>query len=121
MVLQRILRCFQLTSGLEVNLSKSILVGVGCTDNDLQPMADLLHCGMRRLSCQYLGQPIGTDPRSKVLRYQVIEKFENKLSSLKRQYSSMETRILLIKANISNSPMYYMPHRGRFCLMIGFG
>lgn len=104
MVPQQILRCVQLTSGLEVELSKSIL-GVGCTDNVLQPMADILHCGIRRLSCLYLGQPIGTDPRSKALWYPVIKKFENKLSSLKRQYSSMETRILLIKVNISNSPM----------------
>lgn len=32
LALKRILRCFQLVSGLKVNISKSMLVGVECSE-----------------------------------------------------------------------------------------
>ena len=56
----------------------------------------------------YLDFPIGAKPRSKALWDPVIEKFEKSLSSWKKQYLSMDGRIILIKACLSNLPIYYM-------------
>lgn len=42
--LKRILRCFQLALGLKIKLSNNFLVGVGCTKDNIQILADRLHC-----------------------------------------------------------------------------
>lgn len=36
---KRIPRCFELSSWLKINLAESMLVGVGCADEDIQPLA----------------------------------------------------------------------------------
>eukprot|EP00268_Persea_americana_P068178 TRINITY_DN94600_c0_g1_i1.p1 TRINITY_DN94600_c0_g1~~TRINITY_DN94600_c0_g1_i1.p1 ORF type:complete len:122 (-),score=6.04 TRINITY_DN94600_c0_g1_i1:163-528(-) len=81
---KRILRCFQIVSGLKINLSKSFLVGVGCLEKNIQTLADVLHCRKGSLPFQYLGLPIGANPRSTSMWNLVVEKFENKLSTWKR-------------------------------------
>ena len=108
MALKRILRCFQLVSGLKVNIFKSLLVGVGCSEETTQSLAAMLHCKWGRLPLLYLGLPIGVKSRSKSLWDPVIHKFEKKLSSWKRQYLSLGGRITLIKDCLSNIPVYYM-------------
>lgn len=60
--LKRILRCFQMVSGLKINLSKSYLVGVGCSEENIQILATRLHCRKGSLPCQYLGLSIGANP-----------------------------------------------------------
>lgn len=37
LVLKRILRCFELSSRLKINLAKSVVVVVGCSDEVIQP------------------------------------------------------------------------------------
>lgn len=39
LALKRILQCFQLVSGLKINISKSILVGVKCAEETIQSLA----------------------------------------------------------------------------------
>ena len=40
----RILRCFQLSSGLKINLNKSSLLGVGVDDTEVDSFARKAHC-----------------------------------------------------------------------------
>lgn len=40
--------------------------------------------------------------------YSIVEKFEKKLSTWKRQYLSIGCRVNLIKSTLSNPPIYYM-------------
>lgn len=54
----------------------------------------------------YLGLPIEANPRLNILWDLIIEKFENKLSKRKRQHLSLGERITLIKATLSNLPVY---------------
>lgn len=108
LALKRIFRCFQLVSGLKINISKSMLVGVGCSEDIIHALADLVHCKVGRLPISNLGLPIGTKPRSKALWDPLIGKIEKRLSSWKNQHLSLGGRIALIKACLSNIPVYYM-------------
>lgn len=108
LALQRILRCFQLVSGLKINFSKSMLVGVRCSEDIVHALAEMVHCKVGRLPISYLGLPIGMKPRSKALWDPLIGKIEKMLSSWKKQYLSLGGRITLIKACLSNILVYYM-------------
>lgn len=79
-----------------------------CSEEIINPMADRLHCRVGWLPFQYLGLPIGANLRSKALWSLVIENFKKKLSSCKRHYTYLGERITLIKATLSNLPVYYM-------------
>ena len=88
-VLKRVLRCFQLVSGLKINLSKSFLVGVGSMEDHIALMARRLHCQVSQLPFQHLGMPVGGTPSRKAMWTLVIENFERKLSKWKSQCLSL--------------------------------
>ena len=94
--------------GLKVNLPKSSLVGAGCSKETIQLLAERLHCKKGSLPFRYLGLPIGANPRTVSMWDPMVEKFEKKLSSWKRQYLSFGGRITLIKSSLSSLLVYYM-------------
>ena len=104
----RILRCFQLISGLKINFGKSRLSGIGVDEQVLQIWADLLHCSIESLPCNYLGLPLGANPRSKNIWQPVIDRFNSRLSRWKGSQLSMAGRVTLIKSVLSSLPTYYM-------------
>jgi hypothetical protein len=53
-----LLICFELVSGLKVNLAKSVLVLVGDVSN-VGAIAEVLGCEVRSLPIPYLGLPLG--------------------------------------------------------------
>ncbi|XXG72211.1 hypothetical protein AAC387_Pa07g1359 [Persea americana] len=108
LALRRILCCFQLVSRLKVNISTSLLVGIGCSKESTKELADIIGCKAGRLPILYLGLPIGAKQRSKLVWDPVIANFERKLSSWKKQYLSLGGRITLINSCLSNLPVYYM-------------
>ena len=67
LALRRILRCFQLVSGLKINISKSMLVGIGCSEETTRSLANIIMCKSGKLPIIYLGLPIGAKARSKTL------------------------------------------------------
>ncbi|GJW81523.1 putative reverse transcriptase domain-containing protein [Tanacetum coccineum] len=78
-----ILKCFELSSGLKVNISKSRLVGVGVSSSDVESLVAALGCSHEFLPFTYLGLPVG-----KRMRYYdgwnaVINRFRDQLSSWK--------------------------------------
>lgn len=102
------MRCFQLISELKVSLSKSSLVGVSCSEGVVRSMASIMHCKLGKLPLTYLGLPIGARARSTTLWKPVIERAEGKLSNWNKRYLSLGGRITLIKACLSNLPIYYI-------------
>lgn len=64
-VLKRILRCFELYSSLKINLSKSLMMGVGTMDEEIQTLASKFHRKSGKLPLFYLDLPIGGKVRSK--------------------------------------------------------
>lgn len=83
-------------------------MGVGVSDDLLQPIASRLHYKINHLPIQYLGMPISVNSKSKVVWNPIVEKFVSKLSRWKSQHLSLGGRITLIKSTLSNLPMYYI-------------
>lgn len=106
--LKYILEIFERISGLKVNFSKSSLAGMGVEDRDISRYAQILRCRVEQWTMKYLGMPLGGNQRSCVFWDPVDEKVNKKLSSWKKSYISLGGRITLIKAALSNLPVYYV-------------
>lgn len=106
--IQKALIIFHLLSGLQVNFHKSSLAGVNTSPPWLQLAAHSLRCKIGSIPFVYLGLPIGGSP----LRIQawdpIIDKFSRKLASWKGKLLSIGGRLTLIKASLSNLPLYFM-------------
>nr|XP_025628683.1 uncharacterized protein LOC112721874 [Arachis hypogaea] len=59
----RLLRCFELMSGLAINFEKSSLIPVSCERMWVRRMCRLLGCKEASLPVRYLGIPLGANPR----------------------------------------------------------
>ncbi|CAL5358449.1 unnamed protein product [Camellia sinensis] len=106
--IKRILRCFEIMSGLQINYHKSVVCGVGISSTLCQEFASKLHCIYQNLPLKYLGMPLGANPSRKLTWQPVIEKFKLKLASWKRRFLSFAGRLTLIKAVLSSLPIYYL-------------
>jgi hypothetical protein len=102
-----LLICFELVSGLKINLAKSILVPVGEVSN-VGPLAEVLGCEVGTLPIPYLGLPLGSRFKDKASWNGVVEKSIRTLTSWKRMYLSKGGRIALIKSTLSNLPTYLL-------------
>ena len=60
--LKRILRCFEVLSGLRINYHKSVVCGVGVSEETLNRVAESLHCVSHHFPVKYLGLPLGASP-----------------------------------------------------------
>ncbi|XP_028116127.1 uncharacterized protein LOC114313894 [Camellia sinensis] len=91
--IKRILRCFELMSGLKINFHKSVLSGVGVNEEDIKDFVSVLHCHSQKLPITYFG----ANPRRKSTWKPVIEKVKKKLASWKGKMLSFARIITLIK------------------------
>ena len=107
--IKRILRYFELISGLKINFSKSMLVGVNTSVSELQECAKLLKCKSGELPFSYLGLPLGADP-SRISTWQpIVERFKKRLALWKRNLLALGGRITFIKSILANLSIYFMP------------
>ncbi|XVE89968.1 hypothetical protein DITRI_Ditri20bG0039100 [Diplodiscus trichospermus] len=105
---KRVLRCFQVISGLKINFSKSRLVGVGVDRQVVEVWASNIYYKVDSLPIVYLGLPLGVRGNSVVAWNPVVQKFERKLSGWKSSCLSTEGRITLIRSVLASLPLYYM-------------
>ncbi|XP_028055291.1 uncharacterized protein LOC114259471 [Camellia sinensis] len=75
LTIKRILRGFEIMSGLKVNFHKSSVCGVGVTDMEVSEFADLLHCRRQKLPFTYLRLLLGASPRRVATWKLVIERY----------------------------------------------
>ncbi|XP_028087686.1 uncharacterized protein LOC114288382 [Camellia sinensis] len=59
---KRILRCFEVMSGLKINFHESVVCGVGVSDTMVHDFTSTLHCLCQKLPLKYLGLPLGANP-----------------------------------------------------------
>ncbi|XP_010258726.1 PREDICTED: uncharacterized protein LOC104598390 [Nelumbo nucifera] len=92
----------------KVNFEKSCVVGVNMEEGEVRETAKVLGCEVSKWPLNYLGLPLGDNPKRESFWNLVVESFEKKLVSWKRNYLSMGGRITLIKATLANLPIYFL-------------
>lgn len=106
--IKRILRCFELVSGLKINYQKSVVCGVGVEFDVLANLAVKLNCKTSSLPLSYLGLHLGPSPSKRKTWKPVIEKVKARLACWKRRMLSFAGRLALIKSVLSCLPVYYL-------------
>ena len=101
------LTCFQVFTGLKVNVGKSEIVPVGEVRN-IQSLANILQCRVGSLPMTYLVMPLGTLYKTPSIWNPILERMEKKLSSWKQLYLSKGGRLTLLKSTLSSLPTYYL-------------
>ncbi|KAL1326310.1 hypothetical protein AAHE18_13G219100 [Arachis hypogaea] len=105
---KRLLRCFELMSGLSINFDKSNLIPINCEQQWSRRMCSLLGCKEATLPVRYLGVPLGANPRLVKTWKPIIDKVEKKLSLWKSKILSKAGKLVLIKAVLNSLPVYYL-------------
>jgi hypothetical protein len=77
--------CFEVVSGLKINLSKLELVPVGIV-NDIGGLARTLGCRVPFFPMKYLGLPLRALYKAKLIWDGILQKMERHLTSWKRLY-----------------------------------
>lgn len=104
-LISKVYECF---FRLKVNIAKSSLVGIGIDDMVLSSYVDNFGCRVESWPLKYLGMLLGGNPRAACFWDPVLERVQKKLICWKKSYVFLGERITLIKAAMSNVPVYYM-------------
>ncbi|XP_071695209.1 uncharacterized protein [Rutidosis leptorrhynchoides] len=88
-------------------MSKSSLYGIGVKCEEIDRMARIFGCSVRKMPFTYLGMPIGQNMCKKYSWDPIVEKLKKRLSGWKSRTMSFGGRLTLIKAVLSSIPLYY--------------
>ncbi|GJR84160.1 RNA-directed DNA polymerase, eukaryota [Tanacetum coccineum] len=103
-----ILNCFFLALGLQINVHKCQLLGVGVSNNVVQQAADSIRCSILNNQFQYLGVMVG-DNMSRLKAWDdIILHIKSRLSKWKVKTLSIGGRLTLLKSVLDASPIYTM-------------
>nr|GEY89195.1 RNA-directed DNA polymerase, eukaryota [Tanacetum cinerariifolium] len=104
----QVLQCFYLASGLNINVQKSNLMGVGVNHYDLFEAASKLGCFILNTPFKYLGVTVGSSI-SRVRAWEdSLRKLKLRLSKWKSKTLSIGGRLTLLKAVLGATPIYVM-------------
>ncbi|KAK3206429.1 hypothetical protein Dsin_020475 [Dipteronia sinensis] len=106
---KRLLRCFELVSGLKINFHKSRVARVGIVKaEESARWATTFKCKTTSLPITYLGFPLRGKPGSKMFWNSLVDRIEKRLAPWKREFLSKGGTLVLIKAVISSMPTYFL-------------
>ncbi|KAI3815120.1 hypothetical protein L1987_14776 [Smallanthus sonchifolius] len=103
----RILRCFNLASGLKVNLLKCQLFGTGIDSHEMDRLAGIFRCKVGSLPFTYLGLKVGANMNLVKNWKPVVDVFRDRLSNWKAKRLSYGGRITLVKSVLNSLPTYF--------------
>ncbi|PWA41399.1 RNA-directed DNA polymerase, eukaryota [Artemisia annua] len=75
------LKCFECSSGLKVNISKSRFFGVGVPISDVEQVGGSIRCAFDKLPFMYLGLLVGRSMRARGGWNDVVDRFNARLSA----------------------------------------
>lgn len=101
-----LLHCFEMVSRMKINWDKSCLVAINSLPHGHLKIGETLNWSVRPFPIDYFGNPLGGNSRKRDFWLPVIEKSQKKFALLK--YFSFGGRINLIKAALSNLPIYFL-------------
>lgn len=105
---KRLLECFSLMTGLEINYSKSTIVSWLAHNLWAVNIAKELKCRIEYTPILYLGISIGGSSKRAKFWDPVIKKIETKLSMWKCKLMSIAGRAQLIRFVLNSLPIYYL-------------
>nr|GEW59747.1 RNA-directed DNA polymerase, eukaryota [Tanacetum cinerariifolium] len=103
-----ILKCFSLALGLNINIQKSQVLGVGVPHSLVEQAADMIGCPVLSRKFCYLGVMVGESMSRKAAWVDTLHKVQSRLSKWKVKTLSIGGRLTLIKSALGASPLYNM-------------
>lgn len=103
-----VLWCFEGVSGLNVNFTKSEVLGIRVGNQCLRLFAYILGCEVGSVPTSYLRLPLCTGRPPKLVWNPVMEKVGKRPYSWKANYLSLGGTITLIQAILTNLLIYFM-------------
>ena len=106
---QRILRWYEIISGLKVIFYKSSLIGINLDENFTLRIARGIFCCNDHFPAMFVGLPLGANPSRLSTWKPLLTSIQGKLGLWKGSLLSMARRIFcLIKSVLSYLPPFYM-------------
>nr|GFA40594.1 RNA-directed DNA polymerase, eukaryota [Tanacetum cinerariifolium] len=104
----RMLNCFFMASGLQINIHKRKLMGIGVSIEEVNAAANIIGCSTFSTPFTYLGFKVGMSSSRKKSWDEVIGKISAHLSKWKIKTLSIGGRHTLIKSVLTSLPLYHM-------------
>ncbi|GJR51970.1 RNA-directed DNA polymerase, eukaryota [Tanacetum coccineum] len=104
----KILKCFYLASGLQINIHKSQVLGVGVPRYVVDHAASIIGCSVMNNQFRYLGVKVGESMSRHKAWDDIIHKLTSRLSNWKAKTLSIGGRLTLLKSVLGASPIYSM-------------
>ncbi|GJT97366.1 RNA-directed DNA polymerase, eukaryota, reverse transcriptase zinc-binding domain protein [Tanacetum coccineum] len=102
----RVFHVFYLAFGLNINIHKSNIYGIGGNEDEVYNMASNAGCIADNIPFNYLGLPIGSNMKSIASWKMLIDPFRSRLSTWKSSLLSIGGRLTLIKLFTSPNDLW---------------
>ncbi|GJS89323.1 RNA-directed DNA polymerase, eukaryota [Tanacetum coccineum] len=103
-----VLKCFFLASGLQINIHKSQLLGVGVARPEIEAAASSIGCSIMENQFRYLGVTVGGNMSRCKAWSDIVSKLRSRLFRWKTKTLSIGGRLTLLKSVLGASPLYCM-------------
>jgi hypothetical protein len=99
---------FEKLSGMRINYHKSNLTRINLTEEEVQEYVKIFCCKIGNFPFTYLGVPLHHDKLRREDIQPIIDKITRRILGWKGKLLSYGARLTLLKACLSNIPIYLM-------------